>query len=121
LRVEPTPGRTLRSCCFLLDDYSKLFSGETFLVRAIGRLDQADSKCSFLYSSIQNFLVNLPNDTMIFPSTPTDGMNWTSVDEEVKYNPLISLPETHFEDAISQKATSMQHGIAAVAEEEDDL
>ena len=77
LTAVHTPGHTLESTSYLLDE-GMLFTGDTVFLAAVGRPDlearpeEAEARAHLLYASLQRILT-LPADTLILPghtSTP---------------------------------------------------
>jgi glyoxylase-like metal-dependent hydrolase (beta-lactamase superfamily II)/rhodanese-related sulfurtransferase len=66
-----TPGHTLESTCYLLNDAS-LFTGDTLFLAAVGRPDlhadaaEAQNRAAVLYHSLKQILA-LPGDVRVFP------------------------------------------------------
>jgi glyoxylase-like metal-dependent hydrolase (beta-lactamase superfamily II)/rhodanese-related sulfurtransferase len=78
IRVLHTPGHTLESSCFLLiDEEGKengVFTGDTLFIGDVGRPDLAvksdltrEDLASYLYDSIQNKLLTLPDSVLVYP------------------------------------------------------
>lgn len=73
-----TPGHTLESTCYLLKDETgkpyALFSGDTLFVGDVGRPDLSSGNmtkeelASVLYDSLQNKIVKLPDDVLVYPA-----------------------------------------------------
>lgn len=80
LRIEAlhTPGHTMESTCYLLFDESNnphaLFSGDTLFVGDVGRPDLssgntgADELAGILYDSIQQKIMPLADDVLVYPA-----------------------------------------------------
>lgn len=80
LRIEAlhTPGHTMESTCYLLFDDKKkphaLFSGDTLFVGDVGRPDLssgntgADDLAGILYDSIQQKIMPLSDDVLVYPA-----------------------------------------------------
>lgn len=78
LEVIHTPGHTLESTCYLLNDESDkpycIFTGDTLFVGDVGRPDLSSGNlskeelASILYDSIQNKLFPLPDDLIVYPA-----------------------------------------------------
>jgi len=70
LKVIHTPGHTLGSLSFLIQD-KLLFTGDTLFVDGIGRSDLRDEAEKFaenLYYTIQQKIMKLPDDILILPA-----------------------------------------------------
>ncbi|MEO8823159.1 MAG: MBL fold metallo-hydrolase [Ginsengibacter sp.] len=78
LEVIHTPGHTLESTCYLLKDESGkphcIFTGDTLFVGTVGRPDLSSGNlsnqelASILYDSIQNKLMPLPDNVIVYPA-----------------------------------------------------
>ena len=80
IEVLHTPGHTLESTCYLLKDETgkshALFTGDTLFVGDVGRPDLAQQEntltmadlAGMLYDSIQNKIVPLPDDVLVYPA-----------------------------------------------------
>ncbi|RYF88921.1 MAG: MBL fold metallo-hydrolase, partial [Chitinophagaceae bacterium] len=78
IEVIHTPGHTLESTCYLLKDETgkpyALFSGDTLFVGDVGRPDLSSGNmtkeelASALYDSLQNKIVKLPDDVLLYPA-----------------------------------------------------
>lgn len=79
ITVLHTPGHTPESCCYLLKDNNgkqiAVFTGDTLFIGDVGRPDLAQAStglskeqlAGMLYDSIQNKLLPLPGDVIIYP------------------------------------------------------
>lgn len=80
IRVIHTPGHTMESSCYLLNDESGrpycLFSGDTLFLGDVGRPDLAQKAGSLtvedlaghLYDSLMNKIYPLPDDIIVYPA-----------------------------------------------------
>jgi hydroxyacylglutathione hydrolase len=79
IRVLHTPGHTMESTTYLLLDESGkehcIFSGDTLFIGDVGRPDLAqhgaidqDALAGFLYDSLRNKIMNLPDDVIVYPA-----------------------------------------------------
>ncbi|HET7897596.1 MAG TPA: rhodanese-like domain-containing protein [Flavisolibacter sp.] len=80
LEVLHTPGHTLESSCYLLKDESGtpycVFTGDTLFAGDVGRPDLAqqgaelteENLAGMLYDSVQQKLVSLPDETIVYPA-----------------------------------------------------
>jgi glyoxylase-like metal-dependent hydrolase (beta-lactamase superfamily II)/rhodanese-related sulfurtransferase len=79
IKALHTPGHTLESTCYLLNDESGnphcLFSGDTLFVGDVGRPDLAQSKdlsvldlAGMLYDSLQQKIVPLADEVILYPA-----------------------------------------------------
>jgi len=80
IEVLHTPGHTLESTCYLLRDENgnphAVFTGDTLFVGDVGRPDLAqegnkltvEDLAGMLYESLQNKIVPLPEDVLVYPA-----------------------------------------------------
>jgi glyoxylase-like metal-dependent hydrolase (beta-lactamase superfamily II) len=110
LTAMQTPGHTLESMSYLLDQKA-LFTGDSLFLQGVGRPDlnasaeEAPAHAHLLYQSLQKLLA-LPADTLILPghtNTPTsfDKIPLTAslgnLRNQVK---LLQLPESEFVETL---------------------
>ncbi len=88
VRVLATPGHTDDSLCFLVGD--KVFTGDTLLIRAVGRTDFQNGSAEQLYESITTKLFSLPDDTVVYPAHDYQGLTMTTIGEEKRFNRRIA-------------------------------
>jgi glyoxylase-like metal-dependent hydrolase (beta-lactamase superfamily II)/rhodanese-related sulfurtransferase len=78
IKVLHTPGHTMESSCFLIIDENgkehSLFTGDTLFIGDVGRPDLAQKGditqevlAGYLYDSLRNKVMNLPDDVIVFP------------------------------------------------------
>ena len=78
LEVIHTPGHTIESTCYLLNDESNkpycLFTGDTLFVGDVGRPDLSSGNmtreelASIMYDTIQNKIMPLPDEVIVYPA-----------------------------------------------------
>jgi hydroxyacylglutathione hydrolase len=78
IEVLHTPGHTLESTCYLLRDENNtphaIFTGDTLFVGDVGRPDLSSGNmdqnelASLLYDSLQNKIVPLPDEVLVYPA-----------------------------------------------------
>ncbi len=78
LEVIHTPGHTVESTCYLLKDENGkpycIFTGDTLFVGDVGRPDlssgdmTSEELASVMYDTIQNKLMPLPDDVIVYPA-----------------------------------------------------
>ncbi|RYD54634.1 MAG: MBL fold metallo-hydrolase [Sphingobacteriales bacterium] len=78
MHVMHTPGHTLESTCYLLDDEQGapycVFTGDTLFVGDVGRPDLFSGNLSkeelagFMYESLQNKIKTLPDNVIVYPA-----------------------------------------------------
>jgi glyoxylase-like metal-dependent hydrolase (beta-lactamase superfamily II) len=110
LRALSTPGHTLESTCYLLDQQA-LFSGDTLFLQGVGRPDlhagagEARGRASLLYQSLAR-LRDLPPATLLLPGhagapAPFDGQPLAATLAEVwEQVALLRLPEQAFVETL---------------------
>jgi len=84
VKVLHTPGHTPGSICLLTEQ--GLFSGDTLFAGSIGRTDFPGGNMTQLLQSIEKKLLDLNDDTKVFPGHETI----TTIGRERKTNPFIN-------------------------------
>lgn len=84
LKVIHTPGHTPGGICILTDD--GLISGDTLFDGSVGRADFPGGNMQLLISSIQNRLMDLPDETVVYPGHESR----TTIGRERSSNPFIN-------------------------------
>ncbi|NOX24926.1 MAG: MBL fold metallo-hydrolase [Deltaproteobacteria bacterium] len=85
LKVIHTPGHTPGGIC--LYDSPHLFSGDTLFVGGVGRSDFPGGSADLLQRSIQECLLSLPEDTVVWPGHGYGGDSST-IGAEKRSNPF---------------------------------
>jgi len=95
LEVLETPGHTAGCCCFLLDDHTRVFTGDTLLVRGCGRTDFQGGDAATLHGSVSQQLFTLNTDCTVYPAHDYKGRTSSSIGEERRHNLRLTktLPE----------------------------
>lgn len=78
-----TPGHTIGSCCYYIENEGVLFSGDTLFQMSYGRIDFPTGNAMDMLASVKR-LLTLPDETMVYPGH----MDVTTIGHEKKYNPL---------------------------------
>ncbi|MGY0195233.1 MBL fold metallo-hydrolase [Leptothrix sp. BB-4] len=89
LEVRATPGHTDGCLSFVLDDRSRVFTGDALLIRGCGRTDFQQGSPQRLYRSVHEQLLSLPEDCAIYPGHDYRGLSVSSVAEERRHNPRL--------------------------------
>jgi len=89
LDVLFTQGHTDDSYCFLMDGI--LFTGDTLLIRGTGRTDFQNGDPYAAYESIFGKLLNLPDETIVYPAHDYKGETVSTIGEEKAYNPRLQV------------------------------
>lgn len=66
-KVIHTPGHTIGSCCYYVENEKVLFSGDTMFCNSYGRTDFPTGSTSSIIRSITERLLKLPDDTKVYP------------------------------------------------------
>ena len=84
LRVLSTPGHSQCSISIYFEPY--IFTGESLTVRGCGRTDLNGGSQEMMYESVKSKIYSLPEETIVCPSHAKDGVFFTSIREERKFN-----------------------------------
>ncbi len=110
LRALRTPGHTLESTSYLLDE-KVLFTGDTLFLTGVGRPDldadptQAQTRARLLHGSLR-LLRLLAQDTVVLPAHTSRPVGFdaipiaASLGEVIESTPLLTIPEDAFVKAI---------------------
>ena len=85
LKVISTPGHTIGSVCFYIEEEKVLISGDTLFEASVGRTDFPTGSSRQLIESIKTRLFILPDDTSVFPGHG----GTTSIGYEILHNPVV--------------------------------
>ena len=89
IRAMFTPGHTSDSYSFIMDNY--LFSGDTLLINGTGRTDFQNGSSKDAYHSLFNKLLNLPEETILYPGHDYNGKKSSTIGKEKKFNPRLQV------------------------------
>ena len=89
IRSIYTPGHTVESYSFLLDNY--LFSGDALLINGTGRTDFQNGSSKDSYYSIFDKLLKLPEETLLYPGHDYNGEKVSTIGKEKKLNPRLQV------------------------------
>jgi glyoxylase-like metal-dependent hydrolase (beta-lactamase superfamily II)/rhodanese-related sulfurtransferase len=89
LQVRATPGHTAGCLSLVLDDHSRVFTGDALLVRGAGRTDFQQGNAHHLFHSIHEQLFTLPDSCLVYPAHDYDGRTASTIGEERRHNPRI--------------------------------
>jgi len=84
-QVIHTPGHTEGGVCFVDHEHSCAFVGDTLFAGSIGRTDLPGGDTETLLSSIAQYLLPLPEETVVFPGHGP----LTTIGEEQLNNPFL--------------------------------
>lgn len=89
LEARATPGHTNGCMSFVLEDRSRVFTGDALLIRGCGRSDFQQGNASRLYHSITGQLFTLPDDCAVYPAHDYNGRTRSSIGEEKQHNARV--------------------------------
>jgi sulfur dioxygenase len=89
LDVLYTPGHTDDSYSFVMPD--RVFTGDTLLIRGTGRTDFQNGDARAQYYSIFNRLLQLPEETLVYPAHDYKGDTVSTIGEERRSNPRLQV------------------------------
>ncbi|MBK8903538.1 MAG: MBL fold metallo-hydrolase [Anaerolineaceae bacterium] len=113
IKAIHTPGHTLASMCYLINDEA-LLTGDTLFLTAVGRpdleadADNARRRAHLLYGSLQK-LLDLPPETIILPGHTSEPVAFdgepiaTPLAQVQQETAVLALPEAKFVDTLLQK------------------
>jgi hydroxyacylglutathione hydrolase len=87
LSVIHTPGHSPGGMCLLGD--GNLFTGDTLFVGAIGRTDLPGASMTQFMQSINQKLLTLPGDTIVWPGHDYGIKPYSTIEEEKRTNPWL--------------------------------
>ncbi len=82
-----TPGHTPGSQCFLV--HKHLVSGDTLFINGCGRCDLPGGDVEQMFDTIQNKLMKMPDDTLIFPGHNYAEKKHDELKNQKKTNPYM--------------------------------
>ena len=85
IRVLFTPGHTKGGCCYYFPYENVVFSGDTLFQMSVGRTDLEGGSMSQIVRSIQEKLMPLPEQTVVYPGHGEA----TTIETERMYNPYL--------------------------------
>ena len=88
LEFVHTPGHTPGAVCLLAEN--NLFTGDTLFVGAVGRTDLPGGSMETLLKSIENKLLPLPGETIIWPGHHYGDTPTSTLAHEMETNPYIT-------------------------------
>eukprot|EP00596_Hydrurales_sp_CCMP1899_P006903 CAMPEP_0119047990 /NCGR_PEP_ID=MMETSP1177-20130426/56300_1 /TAXON_ID=2985 /ORGANISM="Ochromonas sp, Strain CCMP1899" /LENGTH=400 /DNA_ID=CAMNT_0007023293 /DNA_START=62 /DNA_END=1264 /DNA_ORIENTATION=+ len=91
LHCFPTPGHTEGCFSFVLDDFSRVFTGDALLINGCGRTDFQGGSSEDLYQSVRNKIFSLPNNCTVLPAHDYKGLFSSTVSQEKTQNPRLTL------------------------------
>ena len=84
-KVLHTPGHTPGGVCYYVESEGVLFSGDTLFQTSVGRTDFPNSSMADLVRGIQEKLMVLPEEVIVYPGH----MGETTIGHEKNYNPFF--------------------------------
>ena len=86
----------------MLDDLSRVFTGDTLLIRGCGRTDFQEGSPEKLYSSVHEKLYRyLPDQCQVFPAHDYQGLPQSTLGEEKAFNPRLTKTKEAFEQIMN--------------------
>ncbi|XP_068027005.1 persulfide dioxygenase ETHE1, mitochondrial, partial [Melanerpes formicivorus] len=102
LEVRASPGHTPGCVTLVLDDSSAAFTGDALLIRGCGRTDFQQGCPRTLYRSVHDRIFTLPDPCRIYPGHDYNGMTMSTVGEERRLNPRLTLSQEQFVDLMEK-------------------
>lgn len=89
LRALYTPGHTDDSYSLVMSD--RVFTGDTLLIRGTGRTDFQNGDPGAEYESLFGKLLQLPDETLVYPGHDYKGWTVSTIGEERAHNPRLQV------------------------------
>lgn len=89
IKLIHTPGHTPGSQCFLVS--GRLISGDTLFVNSCGRVDFPGGNAEEMYSSLTQKLMQLPDETILFPGHNYAAQPTSTIGEQKRTNPYLQF------------------------------
>lgn len=89
IQVLGTPGHTLDSVCYLINEYH-LFTGDTLLIGSCGRTDFQSGSTAAMHKSLA-LLMELGDEVLVYPGHDYHGRHVSSIGEQRATNALLGL------------------------------
>lgn len=86
--VVGTPGHTKDGVCLVLP--GRVLTGDTLLIGGCGRTDLPTGDATQMHTSLRR-LMDLPDDTLVFPAHDYKGRRASTIGRERKTNPRVAL------------------------------
>jgi glyoxylase-like metal-dependent hydrolase (beta-lactamase superfamily II) len=86
MKCISVPGHTIGGMCYYFEEAGILFSGDTLFASSIGRSDFPTGNGQVLLESIEEKLLVLPDETIVYPGHNSR----TKIGREKAYNPFFS-------------------------------
>ncbi len=90
-----TPGHTIGSVCYLLEEKSILFTGDTIFSNCFGRCDLVTASIEDMANSLVKIYKNYKKDVKVYPGHGKVGIDisqtYEYVRQELEYNTLVDL------------------------------
>lgn len=87
---------------FILNDLSRVFTGDALLIRGCGRTDFQEGNSSELYTSIHEKIFTLPDETIVYPAHDYNGVLSSSIFEEKNFNKRLTKSRNDFVKLMSE-------------------
>lgn len=93
LRAVYTPGHTDESFSLVMDEgpAPRVFTGDVLLIGGTGRTDFQNGDPYASYDSIFNRLLQLPDETEVYPAHDYNGWTVSTIGDERRHNPRLQV------------------------------
>jgi glyoxylase-like metal-dependent hydrolase (beta-lactamase superfamily II) len=87
LKALETQGHTNSCMSYVIGN--KVFTGDLLFIRGTGRTDFQQGNPKLMFHNIRSKIFTLPSTTLIYPGHDYKGMTYTTVEQEINYNPRV--------------------------------
>ena len=92
-RVIATPGHSPDGVCFVHRNH--LIAGDTLFINGCGRCDLPTSDVDAMYDSLHNKLMQLPDNTIVYPGHDYGPMGTDTMAQQKQTNPYLNVESKH--------------------------
>lgn len=109
LETMLTPGHTFGCVTYVHREAGIAFTGDALLIRGCGRTDFQQGDAATLFGSVREKIFSLPEETLLYPGHDYNGCTVTTISEEKRFNPRLSLEKSEGEFVAMMEALDLAY------------